>query len=70
MVEWLPYPQTAPLPTERYTDFAVLYPNPHYTGREGCQRYIPDIMTWNGERFQYYNPQHRPLYWCRLPKFP
>ena len=69
-MNWLPYPDFKPLKTDRYTDFAELYPNANYNGREGCPRYIPDIMNWDGEKFFFLNEKHRPRYWCRLPKIP
>lgn len=69
-MKWFAYDNCHPRTNERYTDFIVLYPNPHYSGREGCLRYIPDVQTWDGEKFQYFKPAHRPVFWCRLPKFP
>ena len=67
---WHAYPEFKPLKNERYIDFAVLYPTPHYNGREDCPRYIPDLMNWAGEKFFCVNEKHRPRYWCRLPKIP
>ena len=67
MSRWLPYPQTHPEKSESYMDFPVLYPNPRYSGRPGSARYVLDIMCWNGEKFMYFDPGRKPLFWLRPP---
>jgi hypothetical protein len=67
---YIPYPQYKPRKDEAFTDFLVLYPNPSHNQRPNSPLYIADIMCWNGDKFCYYNSNHRPVYWARLPKFP
>ena len=67
---WLPYPRYHPRKEDAFIDFVVLYPNPAHNSRENAPKYIADVMCWNGEKFCYFNPNHRPVYWARLPKYP